>query len=364
MSSINIIIVGAGPVGLMSALLTLQNRGVAELVIFEERKRTDIFNLSYQVSFDAKSVQFLTECTVDFDNIEGCWMDGTFTAKVGVFLEYVLDRIMTSSKATVLFSNKFDRQEFDNMATSEGRHLLIVCDGRNGQTFRGLGFHNFCKEYPCGAYGAIAAIKRPEQRDIPTPEKRVHNLTFDLSAYGYHLSETNGFPGFSLKIFGNSKHRFLSIAVTKSDSNVVKTLRSVLDRSMMRNVFLKCFNVFKAVTEQSISDSYALHHMEFSPRLFEIKLSQRCETVAYFDDCDTFVLAEGEAALSFNFHTGLDINPHIRCLMSLGAFIDKLTAADSENSILESMVFKIKDLEMVCKELVKKGLKEAMFSTR
>ena len=54
----------------------------------------------------------------------------------------------------------------------------------------------------------------------------------------------------------------------------------------------------------SISDSYALNHMKFSPRLFEIKLSQRCETVAYFNDYDTFVLAEGEAAMYFNFHTG------------------------------------------------------------
>lgn len=73
---------------------------------------------------------------------------------------------------------------------------------------------------------------------------------------------------------------------------------------MMRNIFMKCFNLYKMGYEQSLSESYALNHMKFSPRLFEIKLSQRCETVAYFHDCDTFVLAEGEAALSFNFHTG------------------------------------------------------------
>ena len=73
---------------------------------------------------------------------------------------------------------------------------------------------------------------------------------------------------------------------------------------MMRNIFLKCFNQYKVDSEPSISDSYALNHMKFSPRLFEIKLSQRCETVAYFNDYDTFVLAEGEAAMYFNFHTG------------------------------------------------------------
>lgn len=73
---------------------------------------------------------------------------------------------------------------------------------------------------------------------------------------------------------------------------------------------MKCFNLYKMGYEQSLSESYALNHMKFSPRLFEIKLSQRCETVAYFHDCDTFVLAEGEAALSFNFHTGIHFVHH------------------------------------------------------
>lgn len=44
--------------------------------------------------------------------------------------------------------------------------------------------------------------------------------------------------------------------------------------------------------------------MKFSPRLFEIKLSQREETVAYYEDFDMFVLAEGDSARSYNFHTG------------------------------------------------------------
>lgn len=73
---------------------------------------------------------------------------------------------------------------------------------------------------------------------------------------------------------------------------------------MMRNIFLKCFNTYKLSSEPLLSESYALNHMKYSPRLFEIKLSQRSETVAYFDDCDMFVLAEGEAAAFLNFHTG------------------------------------------------------------
>ena len=75
---------------------------------------------------------------------------------------------------------------------------------------------------------------------------------------------------------------------------------------MMRNIFLKCFNTYKSDSESSLSDSFALKHMKFSPRLFEVKLSQRVETAAYFQDTDTFVVAEGEAARCYNIHTGND----------------------------------------------------------
>ena len=79
---------------------------------------------------------------------------------------------------------------------------------------------------------------------------------------------------------------------------------------MMRNIFLKCFNTYKGDGESSLSDSFALKHMKFSPRLFEVKLSQRVETAAYIQDTDTFVVAEGEAARCYNIHTGESGTPH------------------------------------------------------
>ena len=76
---------------------------------------------------------------------------------------------------------------------------------------------------------------------------------------------------------------------------------------MMRNVFLKCFNTYKRSEEGSISDSYCLNNMKFSPRLFEIKLSQRAESVAYISDCDLFIITEGEASRFLNFNTGKSV---------------------------------------------------------
>ncbi|KAK3085962.1 hypothetical protein FSP39_011386 [Pinctada imbricata] len=361
-NDLNVVIVGAGPIGLSSAILALQTGRVSKLVIFEERQRKELVNLSYQISFDENSVNFLQSSKIDFDNIEGCWHEGCFSTRVGVYLEYIFDRLQAYRNSTVLFNTKFDRDKCKEIDNLPGRLLVLTCDGRNGQAGRILGLNDFSQQHSCGAYGAIAAVDRTEQRDVPTPEKRMHNLTFDLSAYGTYCTDNDGFPGFSLKIFGNSKHRFISLAIARCDSPVVKTLRTILDRSMMRNIFLKCFNQYKVESEPAISDSYALHHMKFSPRLFEIKLSQRCETVAYFDDCDTFVLAEGEAAMSFNFHTGLDINPAIRGLMSLSTFIEMISIAETEHSITEALIYKMKHTDSVCKELIKHGMKEYMFS--
>ena len=73
---------------------------------------------------------------------------------------------------------------------------------------------------------------------------------------------------------------------------------------MMRNIFMKCFNTYKSESETSLSEAFALKYMKFSPRLFEVKLSERVETVAYFQDTDTFVVCEGEAARCYNVHTG------------------------------------------------------------
>lgn len=127
---------------------------------------------------------------------------------------------------------QFDKETCKELDGIQGRLLVIACDGRNGQASRLLGLDEFSEQHSCNAYGAIAAIERTEARDVPTPEKRVHNLTFDLSAYGAYHSDNDCSPGFSLKVFGNSKHRFISLAISKCESSVVKALRTILDRSV------------------------------------------------------------------------------------------------------------------------------------
>ncbi|XP_071172775.1 uncharacterized protein [Mytilus edulis] len=364
-TKIKVVVVGAGPIGLTSAIIALRSTKVSKITIFEEKERNELIYTSYQISFDDQSIQFLKSLGVDFDNIEGCWKGDYFQTNAGVYMQYILEKLKLSSNKTacdIHFKTRFCRETLKDIEGIQGRCLVITSDGRNGQAQRILGLNDFSEQYSCGAFGTVAAVERADLREIPTPEIRVHNLNFDLSAYGGSAPEANGTPGFSLKIFGNSKHRFISLAIAKCDLPVVKALRTILDRAMMRNIFLKCFNTYKLSSEPLLSESYALNHMKYSPRLFEIKLSQRSETVAYFDDCDMFVLAEGEAAAFLNFHTGLDINPAIRGLTSLGRFIEMITVADTEHAVSNALMYKMKHSEQLFRDFVKNGIREYMLT--
>ena len=79
----------------------------------------------------------------------------------------------------------------------------------------------------------------------------------------------------------------------------------------MRHIFQVCFNTYKTDGESNLSDLLAHKYLKFSPRLFEIKLSHRMETVSYIEDTNMFVVSEGEAARCYNFHTGESLSTQV-----------------------------------------------------
>ncbi|XP_060586181.1 uncharacterized protein LOC132741930 [Ruditapes philippinarum] len=362
-AKLTIIVVGAGPIGLTSALISLHCNRVRKLVVYEEQSRLNIERQSYQIAVQSSQVSMLRSYGVDFDNLEGLWHDGCFYTRVGIYLEFVLHVLpLFKTDVEINFGTKFTKDTryiVDNMS---GRKLVICCDGSTGIASKILGLSDETVTYSTGIFAAAAAIDRRNQTSVPIPEKRVHNLSFDLSAYGTSAYECNERTKFTLKLYGNSQCRHMALAVNRCDTSVVRTLKSVLDKSMMRNIFLKCYNTYKRSKETSISDSYCLNNMKFSPRLYEIKLSQKLETAAYITDCDLFIITEGEAARSYNFNTGLDINMGLKGLASLPQFIQSIVIADTEHSIVKSLVSKIEHSEGLSREFLTFGLKQHLFT--
>lgn len=72
----------------------------------------------------------------------------------------------------------------------------------------------------------------------------------------------------------------------------------------MRSIFQTCFNAYKAPEDAPMSDAEVGTRLRCSARLYDIKLSQRRENVAFVEDANVFVVTEGDAARHCNFRTG------------------------------------------------------------
>lgn len=131
-----------------------------------------------------------------------------------------------------VFSLQFNRDSLKELDCIPGRLLAIVCDGSHGRSASLLGLGDEFAQHSCKAYGAVAAIERQHACSVPTPELRVHNLTFDLDAYDNGCTNDPYPVGFHFKIFGGDRHRYLALAVPKCESGLVKTLKMVLDQAV------------------------------------------------------------------------------------------------------------------------------------
>ena len=93
-----------------------------------------------------------------------------------------------------------------------------------------LGISDEFIQHSCRAYGSVASLERPDVTSVPMPETRVHNLTFDLNAYGNDTSLDLFQQGFDFKLYGSTRHRYMALAVPKCESKLVKILKVVLDQ--------------------------------------------------------------------------------------------------------------------------------------
>lgn len=92
-TQVQAIVIGAGPIGLSSALVALKTKKVSKITIYEEKERNELINTSYQITFDGESVIFLQNLGVDFDNIEGCWRGAYFQTNAGVYMQYIFEKL-------------------------------------------------------------------------------------------------------------------------------------------------------------------------------------------------------------------------------------------------------------------------------
>ncbi|RVE71957.1 hypothetical protein OJAV_G00057010 [Oryzias javanicus] len=364
---ISVLIVGSGPVGLTAALVAVRSGKVLKLTVLDERYRSALLCRPQQIALDPRSVKFLLGLGVDFDNMEGCWNNGHFFTRIGVFQEYllsILEQKKQRVEVKVQLGTKFSEEYLRRIPHSSWPRVIVVADGSCGDSCSVLGISSDYSVESCHAYGANATIERLDQRQVPTPEIRAHSLYFDLSAYGVEALREHRNPtaksGFHLKIYGTFRNRYMALVCPSSDTKMVRFLRHTSNSSIMRNIFYQSFNAYKTDIEPRLND-VTLHHMQCSRRLFEIQLSHRRISAAYIEGDNAAVIVEGEAARVLNFDTGFGVNLGMRGLESVGTFIYRAATAVDQNDILEALSAKMQHSRQVAETFKHTGLSESMY---
>jgi hypothetical protein len=90
MARLTVVVIGAGPIGLTSALIAALSGRATKIIIYEKDSRNELVDRVHQIAFEAKIVGFLKTHGVDFDNLEGCWQNCCFFTRTGIYLEYLL----------------------------------------------------------------------------------------------------------------------------------------------------------------------------------------------------------------------------------------------------------------------------------
>ncbi|TRY85820.1 hypothetical protein DNTS_011865 [Danionella cerebrum] len=365
-----VLVVGAGPVGLVAALAALRSGRTRHLQLLEARGRASLLRRPQQVALDPRSVRFLRALGVDFDNMEGCWRERRFFTRLGVFQEHLLSLLERERRGVELsLGTRFSEDFLRRIPAAERPRVIIVADGSSGDSCSVLGISDEFIVESCGAYGANATIERLDQRQVPTPEIRVHGLLFDLSAYGIDAQRESrrgslavvDSSGFHLKIYGSFRNRCMALACQEhGQGKMVHFLRHTANTSIMRSIFHQSFNTYKSDMEPRLME-LSSNRLQCSRKLFEIQLSHRRITAAFMEAEQISVTVEGAAARLLNFDTGSGVNLGLEGLESLGAFISRTAVALDRGELIEALSEKIQHARQVSRSFCRSGVSSAIF---
>ncbi|XP_043350966.1 uncharacterized protein LOC122456296 isoform X2 [Dermochelys coriacea] len=166
---VSVLVVGAGPAGLTAALVAVRSGKVLKLTLLDERHRAALVCRPQQIALQPRSVRFLLALGVDFDNMEGCWDNEHFFTRIGVFQEHllsILEQQKYRQEIRILLGTKFSDDFIRKSLASEWPKIIVIADGSCGESSSVLGISPDYIVESCNAYGANAAIERPDQRQI------------------------------------------------------------------------------------------------------------------------------------------------------------------------------------------------------
>lgn len=118
-SRATVVIIGAGPAGLISAWIVAQTGKASRIIVYEEKGRPDVVTRTKYMALNGRSLKFLRSVGLEVqENVEGSWQHQGFVTKTGPVLEYLLDLLKSR------YDNLFDLR----LGTKVRKQLAVETD--------------------------------------------------------------------------------------------------------------------------------------------------------------------------------------------------------------------------------------------
>ncbi len=367
--SIDVLVVGAGPVGL-AATLFYACKGhkvvLAEHYGLTATAKRRAFNERHQqVGLNPESITFLKKYFPDLwqevhasSCDDGEWITIAIFTLQNIFYKY----IKAMKEVTVLFSSQVEiahvpspgknarvivSQEDDQTGSdhifSFYPELVVICDGKHDGTGVAKKIFDF---YPASrvtlsSSGIIGMIRR---YDHPG-KKCLHNRSID--SYPTSIGPVH------VRLLGSLQERYIALG---AGNEQVQHAMEKLTPDKIKDILIDVFHEFRDSNEPDITD-----FTEFSQRPIPIILDYRKETIKLFDNSNTIVSVEGDAARKTTFFSGSGLNSAWKGLEVLFSFCakykDLVFGSTNLLHIDEALLEKDQGSLSVSMELLKKGSK-------
>jgi hypothetical protein len=343
-NSVDVLVVGGGPVGLAAALW-FAKRGY-NIVLLEHSCEVKTVNKRsfnerhHQVGLNAQTLGFIKDLdVVVWGEIKrkGCPDNDWVNVPIYILQNTFVKEILNYPNAIILFDTKIESLTCpdpknncrvtlvtsDIKVTSISPKIVVIADGQHGEkgTARQFfGFSSACK-VQLSTYGIVGMTER--------------NLPYDkgsvcLKSYSSNDYINQNYPNLGkmhIRLLGNMKERYIALGLV--DNENTEDFKN-LNASQIKSLLVEAYNEKRdrTMSEPEITED---DFSNYSKTPIPIVLDYRKETIKLLEGSSTIVSIEGDAARKTTFFSGSLLNSGYKALQIFFDFCreNKCTVFDS-----------------------------------
>ncbi len=361
---VDVLIIGAGPVGLAAALWFVQKD--YQVVIVEQYSEVAAsgkrsFNARHQqVGLDPTSLAFLEKINPDVRkeiNKYGCPHDDWINISIFRLQNILYDQLKQHSNVMTLFDSRVasvitpESTQNANVIVSQGKsslfvlcpELVVICDGHHDGSGTAKRFFNFspASRVTLSSSGIIGMIQRPD-----------HPGTTCLANFNSDCHPTSIGP-MHVRLLGSLQERYIALGAAD------EVTRNTLDKLTPSEIVELLKTAYLELKDSHEPEFTGFTEVSKSP--IHIVLDYRKETIKLLEGSNTFVSVEGDAARKTTFFSGSGLNSGYKGLDRLLNFCHQHSHLVFQNTNLlyvdEILLEKDRESLEISLELLKKGIK-------